>query len=80
MSAHDARTMTPPPAGKPYPPEWDAVAEIRTFRAAHAEWEKLAGWTADMRKHGYRLLRVTSDGGQIVAVYGKSRRPGGQLP
>lgn len=26
-----------------------------------------------MRKRGWRLLRVSSDAGQIVAVYGKSR-------
>ncbi len=59
---------------KPYPPQWEETAEIRVFRAPHAEWDKLSAWSADMRKRGWRLLRVSSDHGQIVAVYGKSRR------
>ncbi len=60
---------------RPYPPHWEEVAEIRVFRAPSAEWSKLSDWSADMRKRGWRLLRVSSDAGQIVAVYGKSRNP-----
>lgn len=66
---------------KPYPPQWDQVAEIRVLRAPDNDWDKLSAWGADMKKKGWRLLQVSSDGGQIVAVFGKSRSgQAGDLP
>ncbi|MDX2193519.1 MAG: hypothetical protein NW201_09195 [Gemmatimonadales bacterium] len=64
-------------AEKPYPPTWEETAEIRVFRTAHAEWDRLSQWFTDMRRHGWRLLRVTSDTRDLVAIFGKTRvRPG----
>jgi hypothetical protein len=75
MTLTTAPTAMTGSGDKPYPAHWDDVADIKVFRATHAEWEKLPAWSAEMKKRGWRLLRVTSEGSQIVAVYGKSRRP-----
>ncbi len=82
-------TIYPPPAGKqnsaygsaallpmtskPYPPQWEAVADLRVFRTTAQEWQKLIGWRADMRKRGWKLLRVSSDGPEMVAVFGRTK-------
>jgi hypothetical protein len=68
-----------PPAkgGKPYPDAWESVAELKVFRARAEEWDKLSDWSADMRRRGWRLLRVTTDASQLVAVYGKARGASG---
>ena len=58
---------------KPYPEAWENVAELRVFRATAKEWEKLIAWRADMRKRGWKLLRVTSDESELVAVFGKTK-------
>ena len=58
---------------KPYPESWENVAELRVFRASAREWPKLIGWRADMRKRGWKLLRVTSDDKELVAVFGKTK-------
>ncbi len=58
---------------KPYPPHWETVAELRVFRTTSHEWEKLIGWRADMHKRGWKLLRVSSDGPEMVAVFGRTR-------
>ena len=63
----------PPPEDRPYPEHWERVAELRVFRAPHAAWEKLITWRNDMRKRGWRLLRVTSDQTDLVAVFGKTK-------
>ena len=63
--------------GKPYPAQWERVADLRVFRTTTEDWEKLISWRADMRKRGWRLLRVSHDGPELVAVFGrtKSDRP-----
>jgi hypothetical protein len=63
--------MTPP--SKPYPAHWEQVADLRVFRTTAQEWEKLIGWRADMGKRGWKLLRVTSEGAEMVAVFGRTK-------
>ena len=46
---------------------------MRVFRTPLAAWERLISWRADMRKRGWRLLRVTSDADELVAVFGKTK-------
>lgn len=57
----------------PYPPSWDQVAEVRVFRAAVAEWERLISWRADMKRKGWKLLRVNTRDTEITAVFGRTR-------
>jgi hypothetical protein len=63
--------MTSP--SKPYPAHWEQVADLRVFRTTAQEWEKLIGWRADMRKRGWKLLRVASEGPEMVAVFGRTK-------
>lgn len=58
---------------KPYPAQWEQVADLRVFRTSTQEWEKLIGWRADMRKRGWKLLRVASEGTEMVAVFGRTK-------
>ncbi len=61
------------PSSKPYPPQWESVADLRVFRTTAEEWQKLIGWRADMRKRGWKLLRVSSDGPEMVAIFGRTK-------
>ena len=63
--------MTSP--SKPYPAHWEQVADLRVFRTTAEEWEKLIGWRADMGKRGCKLLRVASEGAEMVAVFGRTK-------
>jgi len=65
-------TPTPVPV-KPYPAQWESVADLRVFRTTNEEWQKLIGWRADMRRRGWKLLRVSSDGPEMVAVFGRTK-------
>jgi hypothetical protein len=58
---------------KPYPDSWDRVADVRVFRTSAKEWEKLIAWRADMRKRGWKLLKVTSDDVELIAVFGRTK-------
>jgi hypothetical protein len=49
------------------------VADLRVFRTTAQEWEKLIGWRADMRKRGWKLLRVASEGAEMVAIFGRTK-------
>jgi hypothetical protein len=49
------------------------VADLRVFRTTAKEWEKLIGWRADMGKRGWKLLRVASDGPEMVAIFGRTK-------
>ena len=62
--------MTTP---KPYPADWESVADLRVFRTNAAEWEKLVGWRQEMLRRGWRLLRVNNDGPELVAVFGRTK-------
>jgi hypothetical protein len=63
-----------------YPPSWENVAHLRVFRTSTGDWDKVVSWRADMVKRGWKLLRVSSDAEEIVAVFGKTRIGEGQLP
>ena len=56
-----------------YPASWDQVAEIRVFRATTDEWERLITWRGDMKRKGWRLLRVNTKDTEIIAVFGRTR-------
>jgi hypothetical protein len=56
-----------------YPRSWEHVAQLRVFRTSTGEWDKVVGWRTDMLKRGWKLLRVSTDAEEIVAVFGKTR-------
>ena len=58
---------------RPYPPSWEDVAELRVFRTTSERWQKLIGWRAEMRRKGWKLLQVSSQGEEMVAVFGRTR-------
>ena len=58
----------------PYPPDWEQVAELRVFKTTHKEWGRLITWRGDMKKKGWKLLRVTTSTGQLIAVFGRTRQ------
>lgn len=58
---------------RPYPDSWESVAELRVFRATAVRWASLIDWRRDMRKKGWALLRVATDRGDVVAVFGRTK-------
>ncbi|HKR56343.1 MAG TPA: hypothetical protein VJS20_08575 [Gemmatimonadales bacterium] len=46
---------------------------MRVFRTTSEEWSKLIAWRADMRRRGWSLLRVSSEGQEMVAVFGRTK-------
>ncbi|HYT72832.1 MAG TPA: hypothetical protein VEK78_15710 [Gemmatimonadales bacterium] len=70
--------MTPP--AEPYPPQWEQAAELRVFRTTVEQWETLFSWRADMQRQGWRLLRVSSEGDEIVAVFGRTKAERASTP
>jgi len=57
----------------PYPPDWEEVAELRVFRTTAERWQRLIAWRAEMRRKGWRLLQVSADAGEMVAVFGRTK-------
>jgi len=49
------------------------VADLRVFRTTSEEWQKLLGWRQDMRRRGWKLLRVSSEGSELVAIFGRTK-------
>ena len=43
------------------------------FRTSARDWERLITWRQDMRKRGWKLLKVSSDEVELVAVFGKTK-------
>ncbi|HEX9394216.1 MAG TPA: hypothetical protein VF923_06170 [Gemmatimonadales bacterium] len=43
------------------------------FRTTAVEWERLIVWRNDMLKRGWKLLRVTSEGPELVAIFGRTK-------
>jgi hypothetical protein len=68
-----ARSTASHDHNKPYPETWEQVADLRVFRTSAKDWDRLIGWRQDMRKRGWKLLRVTSDEVELVAVFGKTK-------
>ncbi|HWZ28637.1 MAG TPA: hypothetical protein VNX15_08745 [Gemmatimonadales bacterium] len=46
---------------------------MRVFRTTSEDWTKLIAWRADMRRRGWSLLRVSSEGTEMVAVFGRTK-------
>ena len=66
----------PQPADTPnraYPVEWDAVAELRVFRTTAPRWTSLIAWRAEMRRKGWKLLKVATESGEVIGVFGRTR-------
>jgi len=61
------------PGGQPYPDAWEEVAELRVFRTTAPKWASLIAWRAEMRRKNWKLLKVATDAGEIVAVFGRTR-------
>ncbi|MFQ5702851.1 MAG: hypothetical protein ACE5HT_02390 [Gemmatimonadales bacterium] len=61
-------------SARPYPADWEQVAELRVFRTSPETWEKLISWRNDMRQKGWRLLQVSDQQGDMVAVFGRTKR------
>ena len=68
-----AAPAAPAAPATPYPPHWENVADLRVFRTSAAEWQKLIGWRTDMRKRGWKLLKITSEGAEVVAIFGRTK-------
>ena len=58
---------------QPYPPAWEDVAELRVLRTAERDWERLIGWRAELGRKRWRLLQVTAESGEIIAVFGRTK-------
>ncbi|MBE0590900.1 MAG: hypothetical protein IH616_00700 [Gemmatimonadales bacterium] len=43
------------------------------LRTAERDWERLIGWRAELGRKGWRLLQVTAESGEIVAVFGRTK-------
>ena len=43
------------------------------FRATSQRWASLIDWRRDMRKKGWALLRVATERGDVVAVFGRTK-------
>jgi hypothetical protein len=65
--------VTAKPSSAPYPRHWENVADLRVFRTTAAEWEKLIGWRTDMLKRGWKLLKVSSEDTEVVAIFGRTK-------
>lgn len=49
------------------------MAEIRVFRTTEQRWQRLLGWRSEMGRKGWKLLQVSADGGDMVAVFGRTK-------
>lgn len=70
----------PEPSPKPYPASWESRAELRVFRTTADEWPKLINWRGEMRRRGWKLLKIMSEGEEIVAVFGRTKSGAAELP
>ena len=61
------------PSVRPYPESWERVAELRVFRTTAERWQQLIGWRQEMRRKGWKLLHVSSERGEMFAVFGRTR-------
>ena len=66
-------TQRPSSELRPYPDNWESVAELRVFRATAQRWSSLIDWRRDMKRRGWKLLRVATEKGDVVAVFGRTK-------
>jgi hypothetical protein len=59
--------------GQPYPPSWEAVADLRVLRTRETHWQRLIGWRTELNRTGWRLLKVNASEGGLVAVFGRTK-------
>ena len=74
MGALGITVSTHKRTSRPYPIAWERVAELRVFHTTPQQWEKLIGWRADMQRKGWRLLQVSADSVDMVAVFGRTKK------
>ena len=60
-------------SSRPYPADWESVADLRVFRPGGGDWPRRGSWRQEMQRRGWRLLRVTHDGPELVAVFGRTK-------
>ncbi len=58
---------------QPYPEQWHAVAELRVFRTTAPKWTSLIAWRTEMRRKGWTLLKVSTESGEVIGVFGRTR-------
>jgi len=58
---------------RPYPEQWDEVAEVRVLRTTVPKWTNLIAWRAEMRRKGWKLLKVATDKDEMIGVFGRTR-------
>ena len=63
----------PTPDGQPYPADWEDVADLRVLRTQADNWQQMIRWRNDMGRQGWRLLRVTASGEELVVVFGRTK-------
>lgn len=73
MPTHAPGAGPAPPSARPYPEDWEKVAELRVFRTTNERWQQLIGWRSEMRRKGWKLLHVASERGEMFAVFGRTR-------
>jgi hypothetical protein len=66
-----ARVHTPD--GRPYPLDWENVADLRVLRTGEENWQQMIRWRTEMGRQGWRLLRVTAAEGELVVVFGRTK-------
>ena len=62
-----------PAPDHPYPEQWDEVAEVRVFRTTVPKWTNLIAWRAEMRRKGWKLLKVATESEEMIGVFGRTR-------
>jgi len=68
--------------GKPYPAQWERVADLRVFRTSPEAWEKLIAWRTDgslVEHAGSVNFEARPDGTTLVCVELQYNPPGGEL-
>ncbi len=61
------------PEETPYPETWEQVAELRVFRTTAKRWQRLIRWRADMGRKGWKLLQVSANKDEMLAVFGRTK-------
>ena len=49
------------------------MAELRVFRTTAPKWTSLIAWRGEMRRKGWKLLKVATENGEVIGVFGRTR-------
>ena len=70
-------TAPPPRVSRPLwhiaPEPWEQGAELRVFRTTAKRGQRLIRWRADMRRKGWKLLQVSANKDEMLAVFGRTK-------